>query len=173
MVISVGKSYDFKTSLRIGARASNAVQERFILSGWAVENVEGLPLFRALDIDFIVGAPGCGVFTVEVKGDQSAHATKNIYIETSSNDSTGSLGCLIYSRADYIAYYVMGAGACLMIPRKELQSWIARRIDDFTSVTIQAHATAKSSGTPVPIRVIKAEVPGCYLLYDLPVLGVE
>lgn len=61
------------------------------------------PYFQNLDIDFLVEKYSGIVIKYEVKTDRQAHKTGNIAFEKTTS---GNIGCLEKSHADYILYYL-------------------------------------------------------------------
>lgn len=61
------------------------------------------PYFQNLDIDFLVEKYSGIVIKYEVKTDRQAHKTGNIVFEKTTS---GNIGCLEKSHADYILYYL-------------------------------------------------------------------
>ena len=69
----------------------------------AVLDVRKDPYFQNLDIDFLAEKHSGIVIKYEVKTDRQAHKTGNIVFEKTTS---GNIGCLEKSNADYILYYL-------------------------------------------------------------------
>ena len=69
----------------------------------AVLDVRKDPYFQELDIDFLAEKHSGIILKYEVKTDRQAHKTGNIVFEKTTS---GNIGCLEKSHADYILYYL-------------------------------------------------------------------
>lgn len=69
----------------------------------AVLDVRKDPYFQELDIDFLAKKHSGIIIKYEVKTDRQAHKTGNIVFEKTTS---GNIGCLEKSHADYILYYL-------------------------------------------------------------------
>lgn len=69
----------------------------------AVLDVRKDPYFQELDIDFLAEKHSGIILKYEVKTDRQAHRTGNIVFEKTTS---GNIGCLEKSHADYILYYL-------------------------------------------------------------------
>lgn len=76
---------------------SNSLQTKSIL------DVRKDHYFQNLDIDFLVEKYSGIIIKYEVKTDRQAHKTGNIVFEKTTS---GNVGCLEKSHADYILYYL-------------------------------------------------------------------
>ena len=87
---------------------------------------------------------------------------------------TGTPGCLLYSQADYFAYFFVRTGVAYMVPAKAFQAWAARRLADYPAKQVRTGQAGKvqynSTGRPVPVADIQREVPGVYVLDGLPIM---
>lgn len=160
----------FEASATIGAWAVRKIEEELIGRGAHVENVEDDPFFQSLDVDLLLHRRGRNPLLVEVKGD--TYTTGNLYIETISNTRLDSPGCMIYTAADYLAYYFVRAGTALWIPTKKLQEWIPENINRFPKhnpvTTRNAKVVSNGEGHTVPVGVLLKEVSGIKQMHFLP-----
>jgi hypothetical protein len=165
-------TYSFPAVAKVGAWAEEQIALRFEQSGWRVDRVQKDPFGRGMDFDLVVESPVGGVFLIEVKGDR--YTTGNLYVEEVSNADKGTPGCLLYSQADWFAYYYVTLGVCYMIPARAFQTWAARRLQDYPTKQVRTGQAGKvqynSTGRPVPMVDIQREVPGVYKLDGLPVM---
>ena len=167
-------SYSFAQMKVVGKWAVDRLTERWQNFGYVVTNVEDDKVFQPLDIYVILTGPSPRTY-IEVKGDR--YTSGNIYVETVADEKRNSPGCLTYTAADYLAYYLVKQGQCLMIPVPALQAWITEHIGRFQEKTVRSTYNAGRSSTgrgrPVPITVILQEVHGAFLLDGLPVMTEE
>lgn len=96
---------NFKEDLTEGEKGEELVLQLLTKSpqNKAVIDVRKDIYFQDLDIDFLAEKHSGVVIKYEVKTDRLAHKTGNlVYEETTS----GNIGCLAKSHADYILYYL-------------------------------------------------------------------
>ncbi len=94
------------------ARKRDDVRATRTIAGWLrqalpalqVRDVTENPAYWAQDIDLLCGFDGRG-FTVEVKADQRATTTGNLFLETISVEVKPSRGWLTLTEADLLFYY--------------------------------------------------------------------
>lgn len=96
---------NFKEDLTEGEKGEELVYKLLCQSSQnkTVMDVRNDIYFQDLDIDFLAEKHSGIVIKYEVKTDRLAHKTGNlVYEETTS----GNIGCLAKSHADYILYYL-------------------------------------------------------------------
>lgn len=158
----------FNASKLMGAWAEEQVMQHYASAGTHVADVRDDKYFRSMDVDLVID----GNVFIEVKGD--SHTTENIFIETISNVTKGTPGCLLYTAADYVFYYYIKKGVALVIPAKELKKWIKTNIHKYMEGKNDTHNAGgrvlySSKGAPVPAVDIIAQVPGIVTITGLPV----
>lgn len=176
------KVHNFYTdSSPLGAWGVQRIIARFQASGWQVEDIQDDPFGWGMDIDLMVVSPLGHCFTLEVKADRYPNT---IYMEEyarlfTAPDAAGRLGepgCVFYTRADFVVYYLVTRGFALVMPTKALQTWLrSSRFKDFPAknpwTSDSKLGSARSQGRPVPLEVVQREVAGTYILTGLPVYG--
>jgi hypothetical protein len=166
-------TYNFGKMAKIGKWAVDRLTDHYDALGYTVINVEDDDFYRSLDIDLVVQGELVSKDYVEVKGD--TYKSGNIYIETVANVNKNSPGCLKYTGADYIAYYMVALGFCLMIPVPELKHWIEQNESKYEQKRVQSKFDNGykfgSRGIAVPIKTILEQVPGTHKIEGLPVLA--
>lgn len=95
----------FEKDLLVGEKGET-IAKQFLLSsshtrGFA--DARSDPYFQNLDIDYLVSRDDGKIVKYEVKTDTMAHRTGNIAFEMTTS---GNVGCLAKSHADYILYYL-------------------------------------------------------------------
>ena len=101
---------------------------------------------------------------MEIKGDRH-HRTGNFFFETVSNESKGTTGCFLYTRAEWLFYYFVEVQTLYCLPMYSVRPWFEENMDRFrerrTSTPVaegQEHYV--TVGRLVPIQTVLAEVPG-------------
>jgi hypothetical protein len=139
------------------------------ITDWELYNVEDDLFFRSLDVDLIARTGSGETLLLEVKGDR--YLSGNIYIETVSNRTKNTPGCLLYTCADYLIYYFVKAGFALVIPVTALQEWIPANIKRFPrhnpTTTSGGKVIFDSEGHTVPITTLVEEIPGIQTFHFL------
>jgi len=113
--------HTFSGSYAKGKRGEDAVEALLKHAGYSV-NATGM-MGQKQGKDFLVG----GAVTVEVKTDDEAARTGNIFVETTSNDQTGATGWAHYTKADLLVILV-GEDGMVTTPdavREHLRRWTA------------------------------------------------
>lgn len=88
-----------------------------------VMDVRNDPYFQDLDIDFLAEKNSGIVIKYEVKTDRKAHETKNLVYEKTTS---GNIGCLEKSHADYILYYLVETDKMYGFWLHDLKAFITR-----------------------------------------------
>jgi len=104
----------------------------------AVINVENDRKYMTPDIDMLWVRSKNGlvtkVTTVEIKGDRY-YRTGNYFFETISNGTKNTLGCFMYTSADYIFYYFVDQKELHILPMPETRDWFNLNIDKFKTIS--------------------------------------
>lgn len=98
-----------------------------------VINVEDNHEYRKKDIDIIWKRnveEQVIETTIEVKTDRYTH-TGNYFLETVSNESKGTIGCFLYTEADFVYYYFSGLNELHIMPMPESRDWFIRNMEQF------------------------------------------
>ncbi len=143
---------------------------RFLETHWsitvAVHNVEDDPAYQQHDVDLlwtVAEKDRLRVIPVEIKGDRY-HQTGNFFFETVSNESRGTPGCFLYTRAEWLFYYFVENGRLFCLPMEKTRAWFAEKWQQFeerrTSTPVKEGEVYVTIGRLVPIDVVLAEVPG-------------
>lgn len=132
----------------------------------AVHNVEEVKAYQQYDIDLLWTIleknERLRTIYIEIKGD-SYHHTGNFFFETISNATKGTLGCFLYTRADWLFYYFVEIGHLYCLPMDKVRPWFEANIDRFkeqptsTPVGSERYITI---GRLVPIQTVLDEVSG-------------
>jgi len=154
---------------------SNRHQRTVVLwlksKGFAVKDVSADPVFQTQDIDLIV-MRGAARRTVEFKADNVIGKTGNLVFEIVSNLERATLGCLMYSKADWLYYYDVQSGHLHMIRLKPLRLLFSSRKLKSGSWASAQTAVGQTAYTTInlliPLRRIKDDMPANdYRWYDL------
>jgi hypothetical protein len=151
------------------AKTAAADVTHFLETTWpqtiAVHNVEDNPIYQEHDVDLlwtVVERSGrLRIIPIEVKGD-TYHQTGNFFFETTSNESKGTPGCFMYTKAKWLFYYFVEAGILYCLPMGTVRPWFSHHIDRFderktsTPVGNEMYVTV---GRLVPIQTVLEEVP--------------
>lgn len=81
--------------------------------------------YQKEDVDFLFITRNMfktDVFKVEVKTD--SYPEKNLYFELVSNLERGTPGCLMYTQADYLAYFYEKTGSCYVFDAQKLKTTV-------------------------------------------------
>jgi hypothetical protein len=151
------------------ANSAAADVTHFLQTTWpqtvAIHNVEDNPLYQAHDVDLlwtVLSRHGrLRVIAIEIKGDRY-HRTGNFFFETISNESKGTPGCFLYTRAHWLFYYFTEIGRLYCLPMAVVQPWFHQNMERFperrtsTPVGSDAYITV---GRLVPIQTVLEEIP--------------
>lgn len=152
------------------AKTAAADVTQFLEDTWpqtvVVHNVEENPIYQEHDVDLlwtVVERSGrLRIIPIEVKGD-TYHQTGNFFFETISNESKGTPGCFMYTRAKWLFYYFVEAGILYCLPMDKVRPWFCHHMERFderktsTPVGSEIYVTV---GRLVPIETVLEEVPG-------------
>ena len=159
----MARQITFHNGVKVAARASTEIEAW--LREWHgtvnVENVEGDPEYQAKDID-LIWATITRDYTIEIKADRW-HATGNFFFETVSNKEKGTLGCFLYTEADFVFYYYPEPRTLYILPMPRARNWFLANVDRFeekettTPVGSEYYTTV---GRLIPIEIVLTEVKG-------------
>ena len=142
---------DFNSSNTIGKRGEHLTKQYLNNNGWLTVDTAGHKLFQQIDIDMVIEKNGT-VYTVDVKTDR--HVSKNFFIETVSNDTKNTLGCIYVTKADYWFYYFEDSDECFIFKPADMIKHIEennfRKVSHATSIA--GREVYKSHGVLVPIN---------------------
>ena len=80
--------------------------------------------FQSKDIDLLGFAKDGHIAKYEVKTDRQAHETGNIVWE---HTTSGNIGCLAKSEADFIMYYIEGNGRLYCFNTAKMRAFVKRK----------------------------------------------
>lgn len=80
--------------------------------------------FQSKDIDLLGFAHDGHITKYEVKTDRRAHETGNLVWEQTTS---GNIGCLAKSEADFIMYYLQGNGRLYCFNTKKMRAFVNRK----------------------------------------------
>lgn len=163
------KQHDIQYTTGIAKRAATDVVH-FLQTVWsqtvAVHNVEEEAAYQVHDVDLlwtVLEKERLRVIPVEVKGDRY-HRTGNFFFETVSNESKGTPGCFLYTKADWLFYYFLEIGRLYCLPMGKVRPWFIRSMSRFkeqrTSTPTLNGESYVTIGRLVPITAVLAEVEG-------------
>lgn len=98
-----------------------------------VTNVEADVRYQAMDVD-LLWETDAGEHKVEIKADRHDQSG-NFFFETESNREAGTPGCFLYTQADFIFYYFIGARRLYVLPMPATRDWFNARRARFREVT--------------------------------------
>lgn len=123
-------THDFRQSLAAGLDGEERVAAYLREHGRIVEDVTRDEQFAGRDC-YVSNPETGGRASVEIKTDKSAHRTGNVVAELVSNAETGRPGWLHTCTADWLLYFIPGAGADVLYwlqpeaLRAALPAWMA------------------------------------------------
>lgn len=132
--------------------------------GSLVHDVQEDPRFQHRGVDLLWDRQdGSPVLGVEVKGDRQGRRRGNYFFELISNAEKDAPGCFLYSTADLLLYVFLDVQEvhCLSLPA--LRDWfvpLAKRYPLKSTRTRTGAVLYTTVGAIVPLRDVKAEVPG-------------
>ncbi|MBP8251464.1 MAG: hypothetical protein KAX40_03810 [Herpetosiphon sp.] len=147
-----------------------------------VKNVERDPFYQQMDVDLVwrikTHPYGIRNIRIEIKADR-LDTTGNFFFETWSNREQGTVGCFLYTAAEYLYYYFVETGKLYILPTEKVRLWFRQHMSEFvereTTTTINGglgHYT--TVGRLVPIARVLAEVDGVEIYpLKLPVKKVK
>jgi hypothetical protein len=135
-----------------------------------VINVESEEKYREQDIDIIwIRKNGSNIHEtfIEVKTDYQEQ-TGNYFLETISNDLKGTLGCFLYTEANYVYYYFINIKELHILPMPSSRDWFIINMGRFkeipTSTSSNGNILYRTIGRIVPKNVMQKEVEGIQVL---------
>ena len=79
--------------------------------------------FQEMDVDFMIENNQRQFYYIEIKTDQHGHETGNIVYEKTTS---GNIGCLEKTKADYIFFYIVGSQKLLIVRIDKLREYIKK-----------------------------------------------
>lgn len=131
-----------------------------------VRNVEDDRRYRQLDID-LVWKTTEGDETIEIKGD-TYHTTGNFFFETLSNRERNTLGCFMYTEADFVYYYFVTIKKLYVLPMPKIRIWFQEHMNEF-----RERATETAAGRDSFYTTVGRLVPIARVLKDFPDLIIH
>ena len=135
-----------------------------------VINIENNKKYQEKDIDGIMVFDTNGYIdlsTFEIKADRW-YKTGNYFFEIISNSNTNSLGCFLYTEADYIFYYFLEEKELHILPMPQTRDWFIENQHRFeekqTATKINNTIAYYSIGKLVPRKVLQNEVNNIKIL---------
>lgn len=126
-----------------------------------IVNVEEDKKYQKKDIDLLaymkVGEK-LGWVSIEVKCD--TYKSGNLYVETISNMSKNTPGCLMYSEAQYLFYFFEKLDELYIFPMVKFREWFVANKNKFSrkepaTKRVDGSILYKSEGYTVPLQYIK------------------
>lgn len=113
----------------------------------SVIDVDAYDVFRDWDVDLIVKTTNNIIASIEIKVDDynemrgaDGQMHKYIFVETVSNDKTGKVGWLYYSKANVFLYYFKKLDRFVLINANKLRDYVAANIDNLQHKTARTFA---------------------------------
>lgn len=100
-----------------------------------IKDVRDTKKFQELDIDFLVKLKDGRKVSIELKTD--SYESPNIFYETMSCIETGSLGCMLKTRATYLFYFFIKTGELYIFQRRSFNKWFNKNSKRFKIVFIK------------------------------------
>ncbi len=163
------KQHDITYTTSIAKRAAADVTH-FLQTVWpqtvAVHNVEDEAAYQTHDVDLlwtVLEKEQLRIIPVEVKGDRY-HRTGNFFFETVSNESKGTPGCFLYTKAEWLFYYFLEVGTLYCLPMDKVRPWFIQNRPRFkeqrTSTPTRSGSSYVTIGRLVPITAVLTQVEG-------------
>ena len=163
------KQHDIQHTNTIAKQAATDVTH-FLQTIWPqtvrVHNVEDDSAYQVHDVDLlwtVMEKERLRVIPVEIKGDRY-HRTGNFFLETVSNEGKGTLGCFLYTKAEWLFYYFVETGRLYCLPMAEVRPWFIQNMSRFkeqrTSTPTRSGQSYITIGRLVPIKAVLTEVGG-------------
>lgn len=159
------------------AKVASSDIEKYLLSlpeTIIVVNTEDDKDFQLFDVDIIQEIESA-VILIEIKGDRM-YRTGNFFFETTSNTDKNTLGCFLYTLADFIYYYYVEEKKLFILPMPETCEWFKVNIHRFkertTSTSFDNGDSYSTIGRIVPRETVIKEVKGVKVVSLTKVLKV-
>jgi hypothetical protein len=156
-----------KDMLEVSTKAARDI-ENYLSNNFhyiKVINVEKVSKYQLKDIDLVLITPDKNV-TIEIKADRW-NKTGNFFFETLSNEEKGTLGCFLYSEADFLYYYFINTKTLYSLPMIKSREWFLANISRFKEVKTRTkvrNSFYTTVGRIVPISVVLKEVDGIKIM---------
>jgi len=138
-----------------------------------LKNVENDPEYQKNDIDLIWSyKKGELKFFVSIEVKTDKYTTGNFWFETLSNESLGTKGCFVKSKARIIFYYFTEWDDMYILPLNKVREWFLKNIDRFkesktTTKDLEGNYKHTTVGRLVPIKILMQEVEGVKLVKNI------
>lgn len=157
-------SYTFESASKVAERAEKEIVSylRSLPRTIGVLNVEKDKHYQSKDIDILYvwrNSEQSFLHSIEIKGDRYSNSG-NYFIETVSNETLGTLGCFLYTEADYLFYYFVDSGELSIMEVKPVRKWFLENIERFPERVVKTPVGSggyKSKGRLVPRDVMAKE----------------
>lgn len=134
----------------------------------SIDDVEDIHEYQEIDVDLLINYTNRQVL-VEIKADRH-HKTGNFFFETVSNVERDTLGCFLYTQADYIFYYFIHIQTLYVLPMPQVRQWFLTNIDNFSQRAVQTPVGGgryyTTLGRLVPIKDVMQEFEHQILVYE-------
>jgi hypothetical protein len=139
----------------------------------SIKNVEDDPNYQKNDIDLVWVYKKEDkelMLSIEVKADR--YTTGNFWLETLSNESLGTPGCFVKSKAKYLFYYFTEWDSMYIMPLKASQKWFTANMERFresktTTKDEKGNYRHTTVGRIVPINIMMNEVGRIKLIKNI------
>lgn len=160
--------YKMDECLEYGRKGEEEVYN-FFSGKQYVKNIIDLrdnPIARQDDVDFGLIFIDGTCHSVEVKTDSYSY-TNNVFVEELSNKDTGTTGCFMKTKAEFIVYYFPKEGIAYIINTKRFRNWYMMnksrfRLKDNIWNMLPDGRRFSSSGRIIPRSIFELE--GWYFL---------
>ena len=142
---------------------------------YIVKDIQDNLQLRNTDIDLLLininNINKLKIYKIEVKSDR-CYNTHNYFFETISNKTKNTVGCFLYSEADYLFYYFQNEKELHMLPFKKTRKWFCENKDRFQTKcpatrNNKGQILYRTEGKIVPRSIVRNEVGGIVVKYDI------
>ena len=135
---------------------------------YIVKDIQDNKQLRNTDVDLLVinvkDIDNLKISKVEVKTDRYYY-TGNYFFETISNKNKNTVGCFLYSKADFLFYYFQDKKELHILPFKETREWFNKNKNRFetrqpATPDDDGQILYESEGKIVPRNIVSDEVKG-------------
>lgn len=146
--------YEFDNQNSVGKNGE------LIVKNWLLKQINVVNVFdvsfdkkyQDVDVDLIVLYQNGDKITYEVKTD--TFLTGNLFFETVSNINKASLGCMMYTGADYILYFFIKNNDLYKLPTNEFRNWVLSNKEKFKEKIVK-NKHYHSKGLLIPLVMIE------------------
>jgi hypothetical protein len=121
--------HDFNNSIQVGSEGEEIILsyiKRLKSVKHAISVVDD-PFYRAKDIDFVITTTSGEEITYELKTEPTANRTENFFYEYISNVSKNTVGCFLYSEADYWMSFIPQTGMLYVFPTEQCREYVLKK----------------------------------------------